>query len=99
MNINPAEKKILELVEEDFFGLWEILAAVMDCYPDLDLEGQREVAKSASQKLLNEKQIGVYEADFVNNTFSKVDRVFADSILSSDAAWGDPRIATKQYAI
>jgi hypothetical protein len=87
MKLISATNAILDLAVDDYTGLWEVVAAMREIYPnhnDLDL---KDTAVNAIKQLLKDDYIHIYQGDNFSGEETKLKPAKACAALSDEKYW------------
>ena len=84
------ESKILELVVEDFFGLWEIVWHLRSLLPNSTDSELRNIGESAVSKLISKGWVALYRRSSTGGQEKPVSPNEVFGILSDKESWKEP---------
>jgi len=99
MSLSQAERDILELSTEDYYGLWEVRWEIERLFPNARGDEVLERSRRAVQTLLRLGLIAVFSGEMKDNDMLPVDDVRLQEILTSAQSWDQPSPGNEQLAI
>ncbi len=98
MTRQEIQRKVLELTDEDYYGVWEIgwrLATALGVDPVVDPKVSAEVIES----LRRQRIVDVYVREWIDDTPRRIGSSGRSIDLTDPAAWLEPRHGEPQFLI
>lgn len=98
MAVNPVEAEILELAEEDFYGVWEVgwrLVTALGVDPSSD----PRLAAEAIASLKRQGRVDIYVREWIDDTPRQLALSGRSIDLNDASAWLEPQPGQPQFLI
>lgn len=87
MSLSQAERTILELATEDFYGLWEVRWEIERLFPAAELDEVLARSREVVLHLLRRGWIDVFSGELKGNDMLPVDEAALAEVLGSPESW------------
>jgi hypothetical protein len=99
LSVQDTRNIILEMLEEDEYGLYEVIWSLNTQHPDAEPAEKVRVAHAAMRELLNEHRVALSRAVWASQARQPIARSDALGLIESPVAWAPPDSDKGEYLV